>query len=453
MQSIITDATSEVSSGYKPIVNSFGQPIDDQIKERLKSDPVKKTNQPSQKAKNRYNNAVNDAQKRLSLDEEQAKGFVNNIVGNEGYMNKQHIKEVDTNIQEALHKRKERIVPEEKPAPDLEDRLKKFKESNRQERLEKFKNKFNTQNDQVELFYNGGAKYDPNNTQNVSAISQTEIDSTINDYERKKGNVPDPKYKDMDQLSLDGMLPSDKPITPEPVMDDQIKMRIDDTGKLTHYGDFSKDQHDVVALKRRIDKGENLSKEEWKKISDHENNPEWNKRWEGRSQAREHRKQVLAEGQTNSPAYKELQKEVDAARNWEMPERAIDNNTDTFEQRLSKIKNKTKESRLKSDQEFFKNRKYVPPKQSKIYDKAAQEAADKAVQESAATASREVVEEGIGKTVKNNADDVAKKLTKTKVGRIAAAVGVGALVVSNMNKNKGQQPNGQLYGQQTPYGY
>lgn len=82
---------------------------------------------------------------------------------------------------------------------------------------------------------------------------------------------------------------------------------------------------------------------------------------------------------------------------------------------------------------------------NKLLKKAEQEATEKAA--------REGMKEGAEKVVKNNADDVAKAITKTKVGRIAAAVGVGALVVSNMNKNKGQQPNGQLYGQQTPYGY
>jgi len=86
--------------------------------------------------------------------------------------------------------------------------------------------------------------------------------------------------------------------------------------------------------------------------------------------------------------------------------------------------------------------------QKKIANLKAQDAAEKAARETA-----ENVTEAAGKAVKNNAEDAAKKLTKTKVGRIAAAVGVGALVVSNMNKNKGQQPNGQLYGQQTPYSY
>ncbi len=37
--------------------------------------------------------------------------------------------------------------------------------------------------------------------------------------------------------------------------------------------------------------------------------------------------------------------------------------------------------------------------------------------------------------------------------RIGAGVGVGAILISNMNKSKGQQSNSQLYGQQTPYSY
>lgn len=61
--------------------------------------------------------------------------------------------------------------------------------------------------------------------------------------------------------------------------------------------------------------------------------------------------------------------------------------------------------------------------------------------------------ESASKAVKTNADDIAKSITKSKVGRIIAGVGVGAVIVSNMNKNKGQQSNGQLYGQQTPYSY
>ncbi len=40
-----------------------------------------------------------------------------------------------------------------------------------------------------------------------------------------------------------------------------------------------------------------------------------------------------------------------------------------------------------------------------------------------------------------------------KFGKIGGAVGVTALLISNMNSSKGQQTNGQLYGQQTPYIY
>lgn len=86
--------------------------------------------------------------------------------------------------------------------------------------------------------------------------------------------------------------------------------------------------------------------------------------------------------------------------------------------------------------------------QKKIANLKAQDAAEKAARETA-----EGVTEAAGKAVGKNSDNIMKGMTKTKAGRILAAVGVGALVVSNMNKNKGQQPNGQLYGQQTPYSY
>lgn len=94
----------------------------------------------------------------------------------------------------------------------------------------------------------------------------------------------------------------------------------------------------------------------------------------------------------------------------------------------------------------------IIPKNSKVYQDA------KASIKTSANVASKVAKEGAEEVVKEGTEAAAKKgllkgLNKTKIGRVAATVGVGALIVSNMSKNKGQQPNQQLYGQQTPYSY
>ena len=61
----------------------------------------------------------------------------------------------------------------------------------------------------------------------------------------------------------------------------------------------------------------------------------------------------------------------------------------------------------------------------------------------------------IDKTVKNASKDAAKKTGKTlldkaidmKIPQIALGVGVTAWLVNKMSDSRGQQSNGQLYGQ------
>lgn len=166
-------------------------------------------------------------------------------------------------------------------------------------------------------------------------------------------------------------------------------------------------------------------------------------KWDRRDAEKQYRKEVLASG-PSSPAYQQYQQSVGEAKYDINTRKEYYNSSrkgmDSFNDRLEKIGKRTPSS----DSEFLKSHKPFAnkiPTESGIRSKAAKE-------------TTEQLTNTTGKIVGKNADDVAKKVSKFgKVGRIAAGLGVGAVVISNMNKNKGQQTNGQLYGQQTPYGY
>lgn len=261
--------------------------------------------------------------------------------------------------------------------------------------------KFNTKNEQVELFYNGGAKYDANNTQNVKPITSQDIDEITSPK-----NV-DPKYADIDTtVSKEGMLPWDKQQMPaEKSMSGQIDMfqsSFEDKDLLNEFEQkkgaayFNKDrQIESNRISTALDGVDDETADFLRQID-----PSLTPKNKG----------AKPTGKIDPAIKKRLQRAEDA-------------------QMLKQYNNAPKEVTLDI------------PTESKIRNKAIKE-------------TTEELTNTTGKVVGKNADDVAKQVSKFgKVGRIAAGLGVGAVIISNMNKNKGQQTNGQLYGQQTPYGY
>lgn len=179
-------------------------------------------------------------------------------------------------------------------------------------------------------------------------------------------------------------------------------------------------------------------------------------------------KDMVSSGASSDPMLGNITEDFDLRSNWK---KNFDTKLDNIKSKMSDAKTKTvntikkpfeatatnitaaKNKIGKGIYEFNNPFSDVPYEKIQESNKLLKQAEKQAKERAKREAAEKIGEEGVEKVVKNNADDVAKKLTKTKVGRIAAAVGVGALVVSNMNKNKGQQPNAQLYGQQTPYSY
>lgn len=391
---IVTNLTPDQPKEYGQITNKFGEPIDNQINERLsqKKPSVKpKEYVPSQSATNRYTNALGTAQKRLNLNEDQAKGFVNNIVGHNGYMNKQQISEVDQGIQDALQKRGSRSA---KAAQRKKMAINEVDESN----INRYLNVAENVQEKLGMSSSKADGYLKRFGQDGLTKEQAkEVNNQLKqDLEVKKARAENQPYKE----------------TAPTIKEHNAKVeqfRVDKAHKEAlpmneKYDSWKKTRVSDISEARDLAFMENRERTFRKRFGSTMETGLVEKRYTADSKAYKEASDMFRSGK---PLPMDAKHEVSFAK--KLSAREI-------------------------------------PTESAIRSKAAQEGAEAVAREGA----EQAVKEGAESAAKNG---LLKGINKTKIGRVAATVGVGALIVSNMSKNKGQQPNQQLYGQQTPYSY
>lgn len=449
---------------YSSFTNQNGIWTPEQVPKRNVTAPVQSG--PSQTSLNRYTNSINRVQKELGLNETQAQGFLNSnlVLQGNNHLNKSQLKDVNSAIDTALGKRNNR----------------------QQNRNNIARNNAITTSDKNAERYLAVAE----DVQNKLGLDSKQADNYLSKF-GKDGLTKEQAREVNAKLTADvekkNARSQNKPLTG---YNDRPLNNFEDRRIIR----ATREAYAEDALRTARKPYENLSVEEAQgmafeeKLSRIKADQIQQKAQMSGDKAKEFLTNNNYELTDDNIAYVRGQINGYVDNNMQSPARNTPQHLSRKEEIINKYSNSkydniydettttlSKRDQRKLDRNLRKQQKTVAKNSSNvnipnnvddflnqnrkeilgnINEAAFNGSAPKSVVRKTAQETTEELTNSAGKIVGKNADDVAKQVSKFgKVGRIAAGLGVGAMVVSNMNKNKGQQTNGQLYGQQTPYGY
>lgn len=118
----------------------------------------------------------------------------------------------------------------------------------------------------------------------------------------------------------------------------------------------------------------------------------------------------------------------------------------SFDERLQMLDHNNGTKYVKSEQKAIARSQKL-----KVAEELKGQKALEKVQKKTAQYQAEAVEQTAKRATQEAGEGLLGKMAHSRYGRLAAGLGVTAFLVSNMNKNKGQQSNAELYGQRSPY--